>query len=1281
MTNNPIFYVNTIGDYPTESYRIRPLTGTAFKDTIPFAGIPTWSGFWADLGTLMTRNFLNYSRNPLNQILDTSNVDYNNIIYYTNSTYLTSVNSDQYPISTEASTDANGNVYIERPNTIELRNDSSIYFNTSALRGKYKTPYEFEFFYIRLNDTAKNSYGYMLYPNKIYLKPTQLNYNSGTKTWTLKTKAKILSGAFVSISETTLIEQDAYLAHKQRLNSIPTTIDLPDILNSNQLIFRLFGCRTRVDVPILTFDSSTIPTVYSDTLDNDISYVYPDSTFITFSSTFVDVKTKIKYPLAQSKIDNDYTKIIQTFNPTYILKSSLLSQTFQLIQQSLNPNTNAFGTIPMSDSSNCVLSAVIGYDGSFNFYNYYTPAKISFQIGSYLGLNYMIDSSKLLSGTGNILNTLTNFKVNGITKTIGSSLSCLEVGTYDIDWETTYPPHSYAYKIELSNSSGLTYLDSNSLNFYLKLSAVNQSSNSVTLSAFIASDFNELKYGFTNQMSDQISYQILSTSLTSIDAFLKNVVCTWGSNETRYTLTQTNASVTPPIISVVGGKDLTLTYNGSDFVGVTFTIKASIQNGANIVDTFEPLTVTLKRPDNLSGNSIFLNTISEQSNSIVLDSSFNVNASGWPSRDLSTPPTSGSQILWDWYYGTPGNKDPNVSFFYVDANGDYIDDVNGPINFSDQSWTVSLSGYGPNMATISLSSQKYNEVARKNTNPNLYNFLQNGKFIVTPISTLNNLDLTRTIQLKAQIPYGNQIYNIPSSVPIYWTWEYDGIIDPDLQPITANQILNNNIEYDYSKNAPAPKLSAIQINVTPGYSKTIPKVHKVTVIAYTDIVTPPVSGSYTFYVDDFPDKSIFNTDFESYYTEFSTLTSQQIANTRYDNDTITRPNGYPLNCKFKANSDVLSRIKNANKYWTFNDVNTLSTTDTFTKNFNDPTLGLPTSISYGYPITSAKIGLNLYSAIAPGWTSAHNVSATTYIYILSSSDFYKPLNFINYPEYAWIPPNPTYVTLLSTDPSKPNYYTYSYRPSAFSNKKFSSQTFWVSANKNCFTEYLYQNNNTYDIVQTVSSYSLIDIKYNPFDTTASVGIPISLVAYNDTFYPETTDIPYLIEKTVNGEPTLVTEYHNITAKTIEFTEPTNDLVNNFFLSPVILPYNYLTLNFVPNQINIDLDVNGNISVNQTLGTLPSNAPAIITGGTVTYYLSSRFWTVSANVPAINGTYNLFKLVIGDPAIPLNSGDLGLDNFYLYAKTNVLQQIPSSTFDNYTTVEYSKDRDLWNTITV
>jgi hypothetical protein len=1306
MNNNPIFNISVNGNYPNETYSITPKTEASdpgFIATNPFPNYPNFNGFWTNLGTNISRNYINYNRNYLVPVIDIFDRNYSNYVYYTNTTYLTA--SDVFPIDiTTVTTDPNFVRYIERQNVISFQNNSIIHFDIASLRQYYKTPYEFNFFYFKTNPTTNYplglSYGYILYPNKIFLNPTNLSYNNNTNKWTLTTNVKILSSTFLSVSQSNLIESDILSLHKKRLKSLPNNLlNLPINLNTNNFVFDIRACRTHVNYPAFAFGNTTVPSSSTILLDsnNDILYINPDTTFVTFSATFLGVylnsnnsvvasndPTRLK--LLQKQPSSNYLINYQTFNPTFIptYDPSTGNQTFKLIQEALNPKTLSDPPIlPMSDSSNCVLSATITPTGNFSLYNPYAPVDVKLENGGFVGVNYIADC-KNLSTLGILASsTLTSFTINGSPALLKTNITGSTIGTNDIVWETSYPPHCYTYKINLLDSTGVNYLDSNPLNFYVKLTA-QSTFNTAMLSAYIGSDFNAIKYSLDSS-DEKISYQILDTSLSSIDAFLSNVKCTYG-NGSDYKLTNANDTTSQPqIVQASQGKDLKIIYNGADFAGVTFVIKASLKTAAGYLDQYEPLNVTMGLPSSLNGNNITIQTLREESNFILIDSSFNVNASSWPSRDLTryTPssPVTGTKITWDWYNTSTGLKDLPVSFNYVDSDGNYIAPINGQTIFNSDTWKVALSGYGPNKVTVSLYSEKYNETATKDTNPLLYNFLQPGKFVVTPISDLNNLNLTRTIKLKVQVPYGNNLFDIPNSIPINWTWEYDNFKNADLLPITANQILNNNAVYPYNSNGKSSTLSAIQINVTPGYSKTIPTIHKVKVIAQTNIVTPPVSGSYTFYVDDFPDPSIFNADFATYYSVFTTSSAYQIANTRYKNNTVTRPNGYDLNCTFIANNDVLTHITKGNINWVFNGSNTLNNTNTYTLDLNNPNLNLPNLVSYNYPVTSAQIGLNLNSAIAPGWTSAHNTSAVTNFYILSSTDFYQPLKFIVYPEYAWLSPDKTYATLLSTNPASLSYYTNSYRPSAYGNKKSNSQTFWLSANKQCFSEHIYQNLDTYDIFQTVSAYDLLDITYNPYDLAASIGIPISLNGYNNTFYPENLQDSYLIYKNFNGIQTLVTEYYTIFTKTIDLTEPTNNLADNFFLSPIILPYNNLSLNFTVNQTDINLDINKNISITQNINTFPANQPAKVIGGTVTYYLSSHFWTVSSTVPAVNGTYSLFNLQIGDPAIPLNSGDLGKDYFYIYAKTNVLQQIPASTFDNYSKTEYPKDRDLWDTIKV
>jgi hypothetical protein len=1283
MTNTQVFDTYEVGIYPYETYEAVPTNLTllpslpdgftsAFWDQLDGSGEPVATG-----GTLITRNHLNYHKNPTNQVLNIADVLSNGFIQYNNITNYT-VGSTKYAITTQIPTTvrpASSIIYIERVNTISLLNNSTLIFNISSLRTTYKTPYEFNFFYIQLNDTTQNCYGYIMYPNKIFIQPTLLT--KANNRWQLTTSVKMLTSSTVHIQSNT-IESDALTLHRNRLESLPLTVNLPTNLNNYNLNFNIFACRGKSNLPVVNFGTS--PIYHSETyLDGtgDIYNINPDSTFISFSASYKG--TAVMQSLAQLPKTLTYTNSSQFFNPTFILNydKNNNKQTFQLLQAPLNANYE------LSNAENCVLSAAVNLnDGYFNFYNYYVQAvpssQISFPNNSYIGFDYIADCYNLKSTNAPASSSLYNQEIIiGSSTNVGllSTVTVDQIGTNNITWDTVYPPYCYSYKIKLTDSSG-NYLDSNSLNFYLKLLTKTKNLNSVSLSAIVASDFNAITMPIAN--TDNIKYSIIATSLNSIDSFLNKITCYYGDQEQPYDIKNS------PLVPVANNPILKILYNNTDFVGVKFTIKATLETAAGELDTFEPLNLSFNIPDQINGNSLFINILNEVSNNIVLDSSFNVSASSWPSRDLKN-----SKIKW--FYD---RTDLPLTFNYVDSNGDYISPVDGETTFNDQTWKVSLSGYGPNKVLISLSSQKYNEIASLYTHPSLYNLLDEHKIVVGPITKLDNLNLTRTIQLTAAIPYGKNTYPIPKNIPIFWTWEYDDILDPMIQPISVNEILTNNKDYAYATNVKSCFLSAIKVNVTPNYSKVSPLVHKVKLIANIDVVQPPITGSYTFEVDDFPDPSIFNTDFSTYYTGY-VLSALKIANTSYDDQkVITRSNGdYSLNLTFSANNN---QTYGGDTYWIFNSISALPTTNfystTANKNINnfyvelynpqEPLSGITLN---NLEVTAISVGLNLEKGLATGWTSAHNVSAVTNIFILSSVDFNQELKFIIYPEYAWLPPDREYLTYLNSISGTDGYYTNSYTPSAYLNKKSNSQTFWVSANKKCFDNYIYQNQQNYTIIPATSSHELIDIPYNSGDISIIKGIPISLAGYNDSFYPENLKLSYLIDINTGN---LETKKYNITAQTIN-GKPSNDNVNNnFFLSPRIIPYSDIELNFTvfcngnSATNNLILDEGGLISIYQTISTLPTNSPSIIINGTITYYLSGPYWEVSKTINAVDGNYDIFNIKIGDPSIPLYSGELGVDRFHIYAKPNLVQQIPPTTFTKYlNTSKYPSNPDLWNKLNI
>lgn len=1289
MTNTQVFNVNKNGSYPSESYVISPISLNSGSLPQDFTST-NWnyldgSGSPIQNGSLITRSYLSYHKNPLNKVLDYKNTNYP--ISLSNDINLVR-NSSKFATSLDTLSETVTSLFLERVDVMTLTNTSAITFNVNSLRSTLKTPYEFFFFYLQLNDKTKNSYGVLVYPNRIFLKPVSLTNNNNK--WQLTLQPVLLQNSNVYIGSDN-IEYDAYATHLSRLDTLPSVVNLPNS-NSYNLYFGLCACRTRVDYNVLEFNGS-VPSSYGKLLDSsDVGNINPDSTFISYNFGFTD-SLDGTYKIQQLPRDISFFSKSQNFNPTYIVNYDPTVnniQTFQFLQAPLND------TYLLSDSRNSVLSSNINLsDGYFNFFNYYTQAQITAPDKSYIGVDYIADCYNLQNPNINALTTLTNGQISVVGGSDYNVSGAFPAGTFynkNFVFETQYPPYCYSYKIKLTDDSN-NYLDSNTLNFYLKISALNSNptNNTVSLSSFITTDFNALNIPLPTTDTDKISYSVVATNGISLSEFLNNVECTYGNSSTQASY---DISTSPSVPTALG-QNLTISYIGKNFSGVTFSVKGTIFNASGQMDSFHTEEVTLGAPNNNKGNNIFLNVLQQQSNSINVDSSFNIKASAWPSRDLRD-----SEILWSY-----DRTDLPLAFSYVDQNGNYINPVNGSTTFGPSTWTVNLSGYGPETVVIKLSSKKYNEVATITSNPVFYNFLNSSSLSVGVLSPLNNLDLTRTITLTAAVPYGRKLFTIPSNIPINWTWEYDGKTNPFSQPITVKQILNNNSFYRYGTDTKSRYASAVQFNITPGYSK-VPNIHKVRAIATINVVNPPVSAYYDFNVDDFPDSSIFNCDFEGFYTQYLYNSSYKISDTRNQKNTITRPNDYLLNFTFSAKKDVLSKIINPKLYWSFNSLMNSNTSDTYNVDLTNSLSGFSPKTLNNLSVTSLNIGLNLLSAYAPGWTSAHNVSATTNIYILSSFDFYKELQFITYPEYAWIGEkvtlsngttalSSTNVTYLSNVSGTPSYYTNAFMPSAYLNTRSSTQNFWFSANKNCFGEFIYQNRDDYTIMSTNTSYDLLPLKYNKNSISYVQGIPITLLAFNDSFYPENIDLTFQkLLSSDTGVPTLTTDYYRITAATIKGRFPSKTNVeSNFFLSPVFLNYDdvqvrYLTFCDGVSTTLLNLDSGGNISVLQYIDTLTPYLPSKIIGGSLTYYLSSKYWSVSTTIPfdsltfGTSALYKLFNVGFGDPSVPLYSGNLGGNIFELSVETNLIQQIPPSTFDSYYgTSQYPSDPDLWTPINI
>ena len=436
-------------------------------------------------------------------------------------------------------------------------------------------------------------------------------------------------------------------------------------------------------------------------------------------------------------------------------------------------------------------------------------------------------------------------------------------------------------------------------------------------------------------------------------------------------------------------------------------------------------------------------------------------------------------------------------------------------------------------------------------------------------------------------------------------------------------------------------MSEITFYIEPDKNGFFPILHNLNIKVHST----SIEGLINIELDEFPSDSIFNTDFYVYYKD---ILSKEISYTA-NSEVLTRPLDSTSKYFFVANDQILNQTKNTTLYWNVSD------------NFGY-TSTLSGVSSFYYNISAARqtiITLSAIESIASGWVSAHNIKQSLTIYSLPIAEFQKPLKFNIYSEFFWN--SGKNLTIADT-----NNYTLSLSPTAYLNKTSDTYGFWVSANKVDFEKYIY----SVDIPQT-SSISLLYIPYNT-DLVSTTGLTIYLTAFGKEF-PENNGLFYSMSGT-NG---LFTSAFNITAKTIPFNTTPLTFDNTFQRSPTLVPYTSCTFAFSAIQTNIDVGSNLYISIVQKISTTPFESPTQPIGGTITYTLSSNYWTSDKTVAAIDGVYNLFRLSVGDPFIELTITDKDKTSLYLTAIASIDKKIPTTTFNNYPS--YIGDKDLWNTV--
>lgn len=1282
------YTIQKVGTYPTEQYNIVPVD---YNNTI------------FDYGSINAENlfrFYNNHRNDINILSDKNNqIDFN----YDKSVYYVDNVTNYRNLALNGSD--NTNTFI---------------WKVSGLRNANIGPI-FNYFYINFsqinNDTtAKLSSlnldyrSYILYPQRLFLKPLSVIAN-GDGTFTLQTSS-VLSNYSYSFFNSPSAEVDASKYHILNKQNSPSFLSLSGNTSNINLIYGISASKNVVIPHVLDFTPTYNPITFTKYLETpNISNIRPDSTFIKYN-TLLSYNSKI------SHIGEQYTEETPTLNLGF--RSSFIeninlnnknTQTFQLVQSNIFINQKG------DDIKNSILNANINLNSSFFSYvvsptgGYYFDSNFR-PVNSLTGIKYtpiqfryIVDSSVFFnSNTAANYNVTTNIPLN-------SSIAYGYNSFDNVNWNLLYPVWYYTFKSSISNTNFTNPSDTFNLNFNVSPSVVNQTTSSASISCYLVSNNNLLKLDLpTYAPYDYISLNLVDTILdddvyisTQTDGFILNTYpkstvgllsCFYGSNYDIYYDLYNSPYIPTNQLSSNGFKIISSpNYGEFDII-----LRPSLSSNFFNFKTDSSDVVILKffkdqLPQNKLGYPIFFKVLSEYQDLINLDCSSLNTSDTFPQRDLR-----GTNISWDFTKNTPVSS--NIKIYSLDSNNvPYFISPNTAYTFNNKTWNVYVSGYGPYTTTILLSSQKYNEIATIDTDPRLFDYLSTGKFVIglsgnnnsNPDSAYQFVNTGNTVNftLTAGIKIGNIIYNIPDFIPLYWSWDYFS----KTQPLTAFYLKTGNVYL--------PSTNDISLNVSAlNFSITLTSVYdsfenfdiKFNLTSHYKANT--LLGSYTANIENYPDFSIFNTDFKTTYQNYP-LTA--IANTRLGKNVITRPNSDYKSFTFYPNTDILPKLKASAFKWIITSDGIVSYTNTITST-NPSTITSPVSVNWTIPngVRTTVVTLCAQKAYLNGWTFKHDILASTTINTISSKEFYTAPKFITFPRFSWLQNHNGYVTLI--DQSN---YTLSIAPTSYQNTKNGNQYFYLSANRSGIEfDYMYGKNNTF--LPTFSSVSLVSFNENTnaTDLKYQQGLPISLTAYSNLYpkYPNIKDLSFV---GITSSNQIYSDYYRLTTQTIPFSG-NNSL--SFYQNPKTIPYdNFILKNvtvdkkivFDPKTITqtiltttpiteINLDNNLTVSVLQTI-TPPntSNSPVRLLDNlstkTVHYMVSSRHWIEYIDVPASNGIYQLFTLYVGDATQPFTVDAYVRNPLVLSANASFDVYIPPTTFDLYPLSAYSGNRNIWNTI--
>ncbi len=1174
-----------------------------------------------------------------------------------------------------------------------LNDNSSFSWNVSSLRNS-NVGLIFNYFYLDIPQNGqtyiRNSY--LLYPYKLFLRPISAERISDND-FRLVTSAVLVS-ASVAFFNSFSAEEQAYDYHIQNyLNSLPSFINIPSNNNLN-LIYNISSVELIGDRTLISHNSPQNGNYYNP-LSFTLNLGKPKS---SIKADRVSFSYNVSYPpdLFSRQIGSSGpVKLSQFFNEdngdntgfgsSYILKyNPNISNTaiFQLAQSSIFDNLN------LEDIQNNILRGSINLSSSnFQYYNYpiltnngFVPL-VSGNPNSFLKIQYMADVPYILSTP--IHSTLNSFLLGPTNQTI-QSLSGLSVLSNQENqratWNLKYPPHYYSYKLSFRNSNlGFNNnSETSDLVFYLSSGIT----NITTLTAHAATKLVAEHHSLSLELSSYARRDVLMFRPVNINNLEDPNILNFVISSFKVSYSPNNVNyysyniLNPSWIEAASATFIRVVYDKT-FGEIDLCLRPSLSTSiSTTIEALRPLRLkfasglTQQPPGNIS-----LKLLNEKQNFVDLSVAHLINEEVFPYKDLSNS-------LISWRYTPTTNSSISINSL---ENGTKIP-LNSAVSFNSTTANIRVSGYGPESLNITVSSQKYEQTDVFLTNPSLFDLFSQANFKVGLNGPIQSFKNSKTLSLTGVFEYQGKIYEIPQNTSIYWTWEYNDISNPLTLPISAFNASNNQ-SYIFGKKLLSQSISSIKLNVGNFFNSNLlanpntPINNELVVYLYSNVLNPPISGSFTILLNDYPSRDIFNTDFKVAYNSYpvgsfagknatNILRNTIISDTRRNQFVITRPSNFHNDFIFYANTDIMPRLTAQSFAWSVSS-NVNGTTFLSSNNFSQIS-----SLNVLIPAIDNGITTVTLSAIKaqlPNWSEKFDTSTRITFYTEPPNKFFNPLKFIVYPPYMW-GLSGQYIKLLDE-----YNFTLAQGPTAYQNKRTNSQEFWLSANKNEFSEYNIFYGAEKSFVNFLSSNSgLVNFPYrNEFYQNS--GLKITMIAYSEK-YPAYNGLTFQGVPPINPLVpstgySLETFSFNITAETRPYSSNV-PFSSRFEQSPKLKPYDPILLSFTPNVTSVDLDENRIISVDQNflaVGNKPlssqptQNVQQMFSSTYVIYTLSSENWRVKQFVPALKGVYDLFILAVGDPLKPLNISKYDFNTLKLTASGTMPMQILPSTFDLYPTL--------------